>query len=152
LFFKSTDCLRYSHNSPAHHLVVPVILHLIYTCGLRPIEARRLMTSDVDLETGTIYIRESKGHKDRIIVVSEDMLALCRIYREKMISIIQDSDYFFPSYNGTMYSRYLLDKTFNRCWSSAGILPNVGPSPRVRHEAQLCNKLPVQMDEGRERP
>lgn len=131
LFFKASDRLEYSRKSPARHLVVPVMFRLIYTCGLRPIEARRLKTSDVNLATGTIYIRESKGHKDRIIVVSEDMLALCRIYREKMVSIFPDSEYAFPNHRGQMYSSYLLDKTFKQCWNSTGIRPTNGPSTRV---------------------
>lgn len=106
LFFKATDCFKLSQSSPEQHLVVPVMFRLIYTCGLRPVEARRLMVSDIDLETGTINIRESKGHKNRIIAVSEDMLNLCRIYRNKMLSIFPESAYFFPNHHGTMYSPY----------------------------------------------
>ena len=153
LFFKATDCLKYSGYDPLRHLVGPVMFRLIYTCGLRPIEARRLMTSDVDFETGTIYIRESKGHKDRVIVASEEMLTLCRSYRKKIISINQDSDYFFPSHNGRMYSRYLLDKMFKQCWNSASILPNDNrSSPRVygfRH-SYVTNCLYKWMKDGKD--
>jgi len=152
LLFKAADGLKYSHNSPARHLVVPVMFRLIYTCGLRPIEARKLMISDVDLKTGTMNIRESKGHKDRIIVVSKDMLALCIIYRRKMVAIFPDSDYFFPNRQGTMYSSRSLDKTFKQCWNSADIHPNNSPSPRVydfRH-TQATNCLYKWMKDGRD--
>jgi integrase len=118
LLFKATDGLKYCHNSPARHLVVPVMFRLIYTCGLRAIEARKLMISDIDLETGTMNIRESKGHKDRIIVVSKDMLALCIIYRKKMVDIFPDSDYFFPNRQG----RCILLVFWTKRSSSAGIL------------------------------
>ncbi|WP_339310930.1 site-specific integrase [Paenibacillus sp. FSL M7-0896] len=127
LFFRAADRLRYTPNSPARHLVVPVMFRLLYTCGLRPIEARQLMVSDVDLETGTLYIRESKGHTDRVIVVSDDMRALCRIYRKKTVSIFSESEYFFPNHKGMIYSPYLLDKTFKQCWNSAGIPPDNVP-------------------------
>lgn len=145
LFFKATDRLKYSRNRPGRHLVVPVMFRLIYTCGLRPIEARRLMISDVDLATGTIYIRESKGHKDRTVVVSDDMLTLCKIYKEKIDSIFPDSEYFFPNHRRKMYSACLLDRTFKECWNAAEIHLNKTSPPRVydmRHNFAtncLCN-------------
>jgi integrase len=119
LFFMSTDSIKYNHNYPERHLVIPVMFRLIYTCGLRPVEVRRLMITDVDLVTGNIHIRESKGHKSRIIVVSDDMLALCIIYRKKMLKIFPECEYFFPNYLGIMYSPYLLDRVFKQCWHSA---------------------------------
>ena len=131
LFFRTTDCIKYNHNYPERHLVIPVMFRLIYTSGLRPVEARRLMISDVELTTGIIHIRESKGHKDRVIVVSDDMLALCRTYRKKMLKIFPSCEHFFPNHLGTMYSPYLLDRVFKQCWDSAGIHTGTSPSPRV---------------------
>lgn len=48
--------------------------------GLRPQEPPAIRTGDVDLETGDVYIRQSKRHKDRHIIMSGDMLDLCRRY------------------------------------------------------------------------
>ena len=70
---------------------------MIYCCGLRPIEARRLRRKDVNLFNGTVNILESKGHKDRIVVLSEDMLELCRNYGQCVETIYPDRKYFFPS-------------------------------------------------------
>ena len=70
--FKEIDSLQPSLRAPTKHLVVSVIFRMIYCCGLRPIEARRLRRKDVNLFNGTVNILESKGHKDRIVVLSED--------------------------------------------------------------------------------
>jgi site-specific recombinase xerD len=74
--FKEIDSLQPSLRAPTKHLVVSVIFRMIYCCGLRPIEARRLRRKDVNLFNGTVNILESKGHKDRIVVLSEDTLNL----------------------------------------------------------------------------
>ena len=61
-------------------VVLPVYTRLLYCCGLRPQEPPAILADDVDLETGDVYIRKSKRHKDRHIIMSEDMLRLCRRY------------------------------------------------------------------------
>ena len=60
--FKEIDSLQPSLRAPTKHLVVSVIFRLIYCCGLRPVEARRLRREDVNLFDGTVNILESKGH------------------------------------------------------------------------------------------
>ena len=82
--FKEMDSLQPSLRSPTKHLVVSVIFRMIYCCGLRPVEARRLRREDVNLFDGTVNILESKGHKDRIVVLSEDMRELCRNYDQRV--------------------------------------------------------------------
>ena len=44
-----------------------VLFRLIYCCGLRISEARKLKWRDADLDTGTLTIMHSKGHKDRLV-------------------------------------------------------------------------------------
>ena len=88
--FKEIDSLQPSLRSPTKHLVVSVIFRMIYCCGLRPVEARRLRREDVNLFDGTVNILESKGHKDRIVVLSEDMCELCRNYDQRVETIYPD--------------------------------------------------------------
>jgi len=61
-------------------VVLPVYSRLIYCCGLRPQEPPAIRTEDIDLKTGDLYIRQSKQHKDRHIIMSSDMLKLCKRY------------------------------------------------------------------------
>ncbi len=93
--FKEMDSLQPSLRSPTKHLVVSVIFRMIYCCGLRPVEARRLRREDVNLFDGTVNILESKGHKDRIVVLSEDMRELCRNYDQRVEAIHPERRYFF---------------------------------------------------------
>jgi integrase len=68
-FFASTDSLVPYYQSVARHFVAPVLFRLLYCCGLRPYEGRLLQNDDVDLRTGRTFIRQSKGHKDRIVMI-----------------------------------------------------------------------------------
>ena len=122
--FKEIDSLQPSLRAPTKHLVVSVIFRLIYCCGLRPVEARRLRREDVNLFDGTVNILESKGHKDRIVVLSEDMLELCRNYDLRVEKIYPHRKYFFqsPSVRGDgMYSMEWIIPTFRRFLQTAGI-------------------------------
>ncbi len=53
---------------------------LTYTCGLRPGEGRVLKREDVDLKTGEVRILNTKWHKSRTVVMSDDMLSLAKEY------------------------------------------------------------------------
>lgn len=122
--FKEIDSLQPSLRSPTKHLVVSVIFRMIYCCGLRPVEARRLRREDVNLFDGTVNILESKGHKDRIVVLSEDMRELCRNYDQRVETIYPDRKYFFqsPSVRGDgMYSMEWIIPTFKGFLQTAGI-------------------------------
>jgi integrase len=131
LFFSVLDQFNYDSNSPARHLVAPVLFRLLYCCGLRSSEVTGLKVENVDLATGTLAILESKGHKDRIVMMSEDVLLLCRIYHQRVNAIWPARTYFFPNHRGDRYSKGFLWYTFQKCWREADIGPVSGNSPRV---------------------
>ena len=49
------------------------MFRLIYTCGLRPMEARTLKREHIYENTGEIFIENSKDNRDRIVIMSDDM-------------------------------------------------------------------------------
>lgn len=61
-----------------------VLFRVVFCCGLRISEARKLLTADVDLGSGKVLIRMSKGRKDRVVFLPADLLPLCSEYREKL--------------------------------------------------------------------
>lgn len=73
-FFHGADSFRPHGKAPARHLVIPVFYRLLYCCGLRPAEARLLKKENVDWVRGAVYVVESKGHKDRVVAVADDLL------------------------------------------------------------------------------
>lgn len=85
-------------------ILLSTYFRLTYTCGLRPNEGRNLMTKDVDLKSGEIQIMNSKHHKSRIVVMSDDMLSLAQSYAVFLNAAHPYCDFFFPSPKGTPYT------------------------------------------------
>ena len=131
-FFASIDACKKSPFSPLRCYVIPVIFRLIYTCGLRASEARLLRTNDINLSTGKIFIRESKGWEARIVFVSDDMLDLLCRYDRIIRDTYPDRTAFFPNQSGDYYSKSTLDEWFHEFWDQ---LPEAavtkGNPPRV---------------------
>lgn len=131
-FFSSIDQCRKSPFSPYRRYVIPVIFRLLYTCGLRSSEARLLNVDDVDLDTGKVFIRGSKGWEARIVYVSPDMLDLLRRYDCIIQQYLPARKAFFPNRKGDYYSKVTLDIWFHEFWDT---LPEAavtkGNKPRV---------------------
>lgn len=112
--------------------VMPVLFRLIYTCGLRPQEGRLLKREHIDLKEGTIFIPESKKHRDRIVPLSEDMLKLCRIYSEAVFPMTPKNEYFFPCKALTCYKAGSIRSNFHKYIAKAGITEHfAGNKPRI---------------------
>src|SRR5713226_3644185 len=62
----------------ASSLKVRVLLSLGYGCGLRAGEVVRLKVKDIDRAQSIIRVEQSKGRKDRHVMLSPEMLALLR--------------------------------------------------------------------------
>lgn len=91
--------------------ILSTLLRLIYTCGLRPSEGLCILRENVNLSTGEIHLIRTKNHKDRIVVMSDDMLKLANRYARIRDAAYPDSDYFFPAPSGKHYSSsWLADK------------------------------------------
>jgi integrase len=129
--FKAID-QRIPNNKkyPYCHLILPVYYRLTYTCGLRPSEGRLIKKTDVNLNTQEILITKAKHHKERIVVMSDDMANLCKIYESKLKIFAPTSEYFFPSIIGNAISDQWFEDQFHKCWIAAN--PNIDTLPNVR--------------------
>ena len=114
--FKECDELTPHLHSPYRHLVLPVLLRLIFYCGLRPNEGRELKSCDIDFDNGIIIIRKNKSHKERYVSLSDDVLMMCKNYRATVSDVFNDHTYFFPSPNGTPYDHHWLKRQFQIIW------------------------------------
>lgn len=56
------------------------MLGLIYACGLRRSELLNLKPADIESKRGLLVIRQSKGNKDRVVPLSEKVVAMLREY------------------------------------------------------------------------
>jgi len=131
-FFNAIDQCPPSPFSPTRQYVIPVIFRVLYCCGLRPSEARCLEMRDIDLKTGKIQIRESKGWKERIVYMSQDLLEVCQDYNAIVKKMLPGRRAFFPNKNGGCFSISTLCCWFHEFWDR---LPEAnvakGSSPRV---------------------
>ncbi len=132
LFFKAADSLEINQRCTLRHIMVPIMFRLMYCCGLRPSEVRLLKTKDINFQDNVINIIESKGHKDRIVMVSSDVMQLCQNYYYYRKQICQNCDYFFPSKrnHGNYYVPSWLSTMFAYCWDMVSIPNRNGIKPR----------------------
>ena len=81
-----------------HHFSMEyqVIFRLYYCCGLRLAEACNLKVKDVNLDDGVLKIIQSKGNKDRLVYMADDVTALCKKYHKSISSKLPDREWFFP--------------------------------------------------------
>lgn len=132
-FFAVTDNFPYNVRfDPLAPTVAPVMFRLMYTCGLRPNEARELKKRDVHLETGEILVIHNKTRKQRYVVMSDDMREMCVDYEGEFKTVAPDSEYFFPRKSGECYTERQLGALFNACWRLANPDLQKAKLPRAR--------------------
>jgi integrase len=144
--FSAIDSL--SPNGRSNEAIVaPVLFRLIYTCGLRPNEGRELKRKNVNLENSEIMITETKKKKDRLVVMSPDMLKLCREF-DAVLS--QERKYFFPQANGKAFTASQVYGLIKKCWRNAN--PGIENLPTVRtydlRHRFASARLNLWLDEG----
>ena len=111
-------------------VVLPVYSRLLYCCGLHPQEPPAIRTEDVDLVTGDVYIRQSKRHKDRHIIMSDDMRALCQKYDY----VAGKRQWFFQKWDGTPYETSWYNQVWRNLISKSSISWKGTPRPYdLRH-------------------
>lgn len=104
------------------------ILMLIYSAGLRRSELLNLSISDIDSERMVINIKAAKGMKDRISLLSENLLKLLRDYYKEY----KPEKYLFEGQNGGKYSPTSIANVLKKAASRAGIRKTVTPH-MLRH-------------------
>jgi integrase len=119
LFFFVCDALKARKENPCRETVLPVAFRLVYCCGLRPIEAIKLKTADVNLEIGYIDIIASKNHKDRRLFISGELIDYLSEYDREINLVWPNREYFFPKGLNGRYADDFLGTNFRRIWQSA---------------------------------
>ncbi len=131
LFF-AIDHIKPTKAEPFLHEVLPVLLRLIYTCGLRPGEGRNLRLEHIDFRTGEVFIANAKGKKDRVVVMSKDMLQLCKIYNKRREIFAPSTPWFFPSWTEEPFSHQQLNQFFKQCFRTSCECKSAKELPAVR--------------------
>ena len=104
------------------------ILMLIYSAGLRRSELLNLKPTDIDSERMVIHINSAKGKKDRISLLSDNLLQLLRQYYKEY----HPNKYLFEGQNGGKYSPTSVANILKKAALKAGIKKTVTPH-MLRH-------------------
>jgi integrase len=119
--FAAVDLLPPKKSEPFLNEIVPTLFRLTYTCGLRPNESRELLAENVDLSTGEILITHTKLNKERIVVMSDDMIAYANKYDSRRRVFGSGNAYFFPSASGAAIRSDTIYAAFNNAWANADL-------------------------------
>lgn len=115
-----------SVNNPKHRC----ILFLLYSSGLRMSELLALKWEDIDEERKVIYVRQGKGKKDRVTLLSVKLLEALKEYRQKYNSTVWVFE--GAAKEPSPYSCRSVNNIIKRCASKAGISKNVS-AHTLRH-------------------
>lgn len=93
------------------------ILATIYGLGLRVSELVALQLRDIDSERMLVIIKNGKGNKDRIVMLSEKLLALLRNYAKEY----KPETFLFEGQGGNRYSVSSIRKIFLKAKEKANV-------------------------------
>lgn len=93
------------------------ILYVIYSSGLRLGELTNLKIEDIDSDRMLLWVRNSKGKKDRSTLLSQKTLQTLRTYYKKY----HPRNYLFEGQNGGKYSTRSVQSILKQALKKAGI-------------------------------
>lgn len=143
-FFRTVD--NYSSDSSTFHaeIMLPVIFRMHYCCGMRPGEPLRLRKDDVNLSDGDVYICETKNNRDRHIVMSDDLLRLCRKYD----GMAGDREWFFQYTDGSPVQVRRMTRLFRKCWKKSSGCADIRTRPYDLRHAFATHTLMQWIENG----
>lgn len=97
------------------------ILMLSYSCGLRVGELTGLKLKDMDMERGTLHIRQAKGMKDRYVFIAKKCIPVLLAY----LKMYTPAVYLFEGEKGGPYSARSAQLVFHYAVKRAGIRKDV---------------------------
>ena len=128
----AADSMPVRCNAPTAHKVFPMIVRLLWSCGLRLGEALSLTVGDVDVQSGILVIQKAKGGKKRIVPVSESLRACLSVYWRDMCLDAAGADVgIFPSRRSGRYWPSYVSHRIKGFMSEAGVFAEGGKTPRV---------------------
>lgn len=151
-FFTELDKMYW--RDPLMQSTISVMLRLIYTCGLRPMECKMLLCSNVNLTSGELLITKTKRHIERTVQMSNDMHHMMQAYDAKRKIFQSNSRLFFVRGDGQAIKGHMLRRAVDMSWKVANVgsahndLPDISPYT-FRHQF-ASSVLMNWLDEGKD--
>jgi len=108
-------------NRTTRHFVFPVLIRVLYGCGLRISEALALTKHDLDIEKGVLHIQHGKNDRERIVPMSDSLCEVCISYLQT--AHVETSDHMPLFYNKdrVAYTKSGVTKAFRDILWDVGI-------------------------------
>jgi len=113
------SCGNFYSNTPVEF---PMLVRMLYGCGLRLNEALSLQMKDIDLDGGTLTIRKAKRNRQRIVPMSKSLTEICRLYCQSMCIIPNGDSFVFANYYKKPYSISWAERWFKIILKQAMII------------------------------
>jgi len=131
-FLAAADQIRPSPHSPGREVMLPLIFRLLYGCGLRAGEARRLQIRDVDPARGVLTVRDGKFSKDRLVPVAPTLATRLKGYLATHARGKRPDDLLFPAPDGGPLAPQTIDCAFRQLlWACRISHGGRGQGPRL---------------------
>ena len=125
--YLTVDEMRKMINS-TENIKHSCIIKMLYGSGLRLSELLHIKIKDIDSENMIIHIINSKGNKDRLVMLSHSLLEELRIYFIKY----KPKEYLFEGQSGGMYYEKSVQMVVKNAATKAKIKKRVTPHT-LRH-------------------
>jgi integrase len=129
--FEKSDCI-YPNRRSTLHLVMPVLVRLLYSTGMRIMEALKLQMKHVDFHDRTLRVEHAKGDKDRLLPLSLSMSGILNRYCQVMHPRCMPDDFLFAGITREPYTHHTIYLRFRELLLQANI-PHAGRGngPRI---------------------
>lgn len=103
--------------------VFPMLLRILYGCGLRIGEALELRQGDIDFDHNVIIIRKAKNYKQRFVPISDSLANVLKLYCGRQFADKPNSELLFESNknHGKPYLDWTFRNWFLKILEAAGI-------------------------------
>jgi len=110
-------------TSPNSRVVAefPVLLRILYGCGLRLGEATPLTWDDVDLDSGVITVRMAKNQKQRLVPMGVELTRILKLYRTSPCYEMEEHGFLFKTDEGKPRTLGAYWKVFSTILCELGI-------------------------------
>lgn len=135
IFHAADNHQAHSHCLPTD-IQFPVLLRVLYGCGLRLRETLTITWKEIDLNNGVIMIHKAKNQKQRVVPISNSLKNVLILYQRLILSNGSFHEYVFESHRnpGNPYD----NSTFWNWFSKILCKANICYTRHSTHERGPC--------------
>jgi len=100
IYIACDSLVLYDRHTRTSIMMLPALIRLLASTGIRIGEAVNLAINDVNLEQNYLTLRNTKNGTDRLVPISDSLARVCKQYLKYRKLLPATSEYFFVKLNG----------------------------------------------------